>query len=177
MRNIPFATVPLLALAFAASIQADMIKEVKGGILHHDADNLWSGSSRESGVDINAEVIFNYNVSFWGGFLSPALGLSVNNQGDTSKAYFDARWEKNFASHFFFALGIGAAVHNGNTKLTNTNRKALGSEVLLHFPLELGYRIDKKQSASFFFDHVSNAWSASPNEGMDTLGIRYGYRF
>jgi len=27
------------------------------------------------------------------------------------------------------------------------------------------------------FDHVSNADLAHPNEGMDTLGIVYGYRF
>jgi lipid A 3-O-deacylase len=27
------------------------------------------------------------------------------------------------------------------------------------------------------FDHVSNAYLANPNEGMDTLGIVYGYRF
>jgi hypothetical protein len=27
------------------------------------------------------------------------------------------------------------------------------------------------------FDHVSNAYLESPNDGMDTLGIVYGYRF
>jgi hypothetical protein len=27
------------------------------------------------------------------------------------------------------------------------------------------------------FDHISNAELASPNEGLDTLGVRYGYRF
>jgi hypothetical protein len=27
------------------------------------------------------------------------------------------------------------------------------------------------------FDHISNAYLASPNEGMDTLGVRYGYQF
>jgi hypothetical protein len=27
------------------------------------------------------------------------------------------------------------------------------------------------------FDHVSNAYLASPNEGMDTVGVRYGFQF
>jgi hypothetical protein len=27
------------------------------------------------------------------------------------------------------------------------------------------------------FDHVSNAYLAEPNDGLDTIGIRYIYRF
>lgn len=167
-----------MCLLMASTASADgLIKEIKGGILHHDTDGLWSGHNREDGVDFNAEVILNHDLNFWGGTMSPALGVSVNSVGDTSKAYVDARFEKDFADDFFFALGIGAAVHNGNNKLTENDRKALGSKVLFHFPFELGYRIDEQISVSLFFDHVSNAWLADPNEGMDTLGLRFGYRF
>jgi len=177
MRIIFLSLITALSLGAFMPAYADMVKEIKGGILSHDVNGLWSGSSRESGVDINIEAIFNHDLQLWGGAISPALGLSINSQGDTSRAYLDARWETDFGGNFFFALGIGAAVHNGNTKLTDTKRKALGSKALFHFPLELGYRLDEKHSVSFFFDHVSNAWLASPNEGMDTLGIRYGFRF
>lgn len=159
------------------ALAVGLIKEIKGGILHHDTDNLWSGSSREEGVDLNVEAIFNHDLHFWGGTLSPAVGVSVNTSGDTSKLYLDGRFEKDFADDFFFALGIGAAVHNGNTKATDRNRKALGSKVLFHFPFELGVRLGEKTSLSLYFDHVSNAWMADPNEGMDTLGLRIGYRF
>ncbi len=177
MRYIFILLVGLLPFLPVTVHAADFVKELKLGVLNHDQDSLWSGSRREGGIDFNAEAILNHDLEFWGGTLSPAIGVSVNSQGDTSKAYLDARWEKAFAQDFFFALGIGAAVHNGNTKLTNVNRKALGSKALFHFPFELGYRIDENYSVSVFFDHVSNAWLASPNEGMDTLGIRFGYRF
>ena len=29
----------------------------------------------------------------------------------------------------------------------------------------------------FHFDHISNAKLCSTNEGLETFGIRYGYRF
>ncbi|WP_135075352.1 acyloxyacyl hydrolase [Terasakiella sp. SH-1] len=177
MKRILFALSALLFIGTNNPAQADMIKEVKLGLLDHDTDNLWSGFNREGGLDINGEVILNHDLNFWGGTMSPAIGLSVNSQGDTSKAYLDARWQKEFADDFYFALGVGGAVHNGNKKLTNVKRKALGSKVLFHFPIELGYHITETTNVSLFFDHVSNAWLASPNEGMDTLGIRIGFKF
>jgi lipid A 3-O-deacylase len=57
------------------------------------------------------------------------------------------------------------------------DRKALGSRVLFHIPLEVGYRFDDHNSLSAYFEHMSKAYTVSPNEGMDRLGIRYGYRF
>ena len=63
------------------------IHELKGGVLAHDVDGLWSGFSREDGVDINAEVIFTPSVDLLGGTLRPALGTSINTGGDTSKLY------------------------------------------------------------------------------------------
>jgi len=169
----------ILALA-AGPIQAhaeDLVREVKAGILHHDTDNLWSNSSRESGVDGNAEIILSPDFALWGGNVRPAFGVSVNSASDTSKIYGAARWETTIADDFVFALGVGVAAHNGETALVSANKKALGSKVLLYFPIEAGYRLNERDTISLFFDHVSNAWQASPNEGMDTLGIRYGYRF
>ncbi|SCA57299.1 conserved exported hypothetical protein [Candidatus Terasakiella magnetica] len=178
MRRLLLSLCTVLLFGFHTSAQADgLVKELKLGVLDHDTDGLWSGFNREGGIDFNAEIILNHDLAFWGGVMSPALGLSVNSQGDTSKAYLDARWQTDLSDNIFFALGVGAAVHNGNNKLTNVNRKALGSKALFHFPLELGYQIDERYSISLFFDHVSNAWTSSPNEGMDTLGIRFGYRF
>jgi lipid A 3-O-deacylase len=55
--------------------------------------------------------------------------------------------------------------------------QALGSRVLFHIPAEVGYRFDDHNSLSAYFEYMSNAYTVSPNEGMDRLGIRYGYRF
>jgi hypothetical protein len=109
--------------------------------------------------------------------LRPAIGASVNTAGDTSFAYIDARWQYDFDRGLFFATGIGAAVHDGDLQLEDADRKALGSRVLFHIPVELGYRIDDRNSVSVYFEHFSNGDTQYANEGLDNLGIRYGYRY
>ncbi|MBM3559691.1 MAG: acyloxyacyl hydrolase [Alphaproteobacteria bacterium] len=177
-RLLAIACVGATALLLAAPAGADgALHEVKAGLLAHDVDGLWSGTSRESGIDGNLEVILAPSLPLAGGAVRPALGVSLNSAGDASKAYADARWEIDLGEALWFATGIGAAIHNGERRPVRNDRKALGSQVLFHFPIELGLRLDAHNSVSLFFDHISNAWLASPNEGMDTLGVRYGYRF
>ena len=151
--------------------------EIRAGVLAHDVPDLWSGFSLESGVDINAEVLFGYGLPFLGGTIRPAVGASVNTAGDTSRAYVDARWEIEAPSGIFFGLGLGAAIHDGLLEPTRPDRKALGSRVLFHIPIEVGLRLDQHNSISVYFEHTSNAGLADYNEGLDSIGIRYGYRF
>jgi len=176
----------VISAAFAAvsaviatpSIADGFIREIKAGALAHDVDGLWSGFSRESeAVDLNAEVILSPSLPFLWGAIRPALGGTINFQGDTSHAYLDARWEIETPTGLFFAAGIGAAVHTGDLELESPDRKALGSRVLLHIPLEIGFRLDQHHSLSVYFEHLSNANLADENEGIDYLGARYGYRF
>lgn len=168
----------VLGVAAERSHADGFIRELKAGALAHDVDGLWSGFSREgNAVDFNAEVIFSPSLPFLWGAIRPALGGTVNFNGDTSHAYLDARWEIESATGLFFAAGIGAAVHDGDLELKSPDRKAFGSRVLFHIPLELGYRFDQHNSLSVYFEHLSNANLADENEGMDLLGARYGYRF
>jgi len=169
-------------LLFAAPVLADeassgIVHEIKAGALIHDVDNLWSGFSRENGTDLNIEATFTPSWDIAGGTVRPALGASINSTGDTSKLYLDARWEYEAGGGLYFGFGVGAAVHNGEKHLVNTQTKALGSKVLFHIPLEIGYRLNQHHSISLYFDHISNAYTQDENEGLDTLGIRYGYRF
>ena len=156
---------------------AAWLHEVKLGVLHHDTGALWSGFRRESGADFNLEAIFSPQYKILGGFIRPALGGSVSTAGDTSKLYSGIRWQYDHTSGLFFSVGFGGAVHNGDLHLQHNDRKALGSRVLFHIPIEIGYRVGARSSLSVYFDHVSNANFADPNEGMDSLGGRYGYRF
>ena len=151
--------------------------ELRAGVLAHDVPGLWSGFSLESGVDINAELLLGPGVAFLGGTVRPAIGGSVNTAGYTSKAYIDARWEIDTRCGIFFGLGIGAAVHDGNLDASEPDRKALGSRVLFHIPIEIGYRLDERQSISVFFEHMSNGNFADRNEALDSIGLRYGTRF
>jgi len=151
--------------------------EFRGGVLAHDVPGLWAGFRVESGIDINAELLFGSGLPILGGTVRPALGATVNTGGFTSKVYFDARWEIETPSGIFLGLGLGAAVHDGLLDPTDPDRKALGSRILFHVPIEIGLRFDQRHSISVYFEHMSNGFLADSNEGLDSLGVRYGYRF
>ena len=148
------------------------------GVLAHDVGGLWSGTRKEDGMDINAEIVLRRpGISLFSGTVRPNLGVSLNTHGDTSKLYGGVLWEINTKRGVFFASGLGAAVHNGKRHTDNSDKKSLGTRILFRIPIELGYQITAHHSLSIMFDHVSNAGLASSNEGLDTIGIRYGYLF
>lgn len=178
-----FGLAAIVAVAVAtgsgAPAQAQIfgIHEFKAGLLLHDVPDLWSGFSLEHRyIDINAEVSFA-GVPFLGGTLRPVIGGTVSSHGDTSHAYADARWQFELPLNLFLATGVGVAVHDGYIEPTEEHRKALGSRALFHIPFEIGYRLDPHNSVSFYFEHTSNAGLANYNEGLDRMGLRYGYRF
>jgi len=154
------------------------VHEYRIGLLDHDTDNLWSGFSREAGVDVNAELIFTPNYELWHGRIRPNLGLSVNSQGDTSKVYAGGVWQFLWKNGVIFDLGAGLAVHDGEIENPEAvDKKELGSRILLHFAVELGYSLSAHSRVFLMIDHISNGYTADPNEGLDTVGIRYGYLF
>jgi lipid A 3-O-deacylase len=163
------------ALRFGQELGFD---EVKLGALYHDIPGLWSGFSLERpAVDVNVELLFRPWARTFGGTLRPAVGATVNLNGETSKAYADLRWEIEAPSGVFFGLGLGAAVHNGETEAVDSGRKALGARVLFHPTAELGYRFDGANSVSLFADHMSNGYTRRHNQAMDTVGLRLGHKF
>lgn len=151
------------------------ISELKIGALDHDTPGLWSGFGVErQTADANLEVLFVPWARTFGGYLRPAIGATINFSGDTSKAYADLRWETQTASGVFFSLGMGAAIHNGELGLIDAAHKALGARVLFHPSAEVGWRPDGVHSISIFADHMSNGFTHRYNEGMDTVGVRFG---
>ena len=65
-------------------------------------------------MDANVEILFTPWARTFGGYLRPAIGATVNFNGDTSKVYADVRWEIEAPSGVFFAIGLGAAIHDGH---------------------------------------------------------------
>lgn len=180
LKNIaPSAVAMVLLVLIGGQAQAQyLVREVRGGVLWHDAPDLWSGFQLEKkGVDINAELVFAPGLPFLFGMIRPVVGGSVSTTGATSHAYLDARWEIEGPAGLFFGLGLGAAMHDGYTLPSRADRKALGSQVLFHIPFEVGLRFGSSSSVSVFFEHTSNAGTKDFNEGMDRVGVRYGYRF
>ena len=173
------ALAALICIASAGTAAAEsLIYELKGGALYHDVPGLWSGFRAEKeSLDINVEAQLSPAMNAFFGTIRPAVGASINTAGQTSMGYLDARYTYEAPSGLFSAIGLGAAIHDGQLHLTDYDRKALGSRVLFHIPLEFGYRFDAHNSVSAYFEHMSNAYTQRNNEGMDRLGIRYGYRF
>ena len=172
----------LLALPAAAGEGAPgggLIHEVKIGALLHDMPYMWSGFNKEPySADLNLEAQFSPSVMLWRGTIRPVIGGTINFEGYTSKAYGGARWQWERPSNStFFALGLAIAVHNGETFTADPEFKQLGRRVLFHDSIEWGYRFDQHRSVSLYFEHISNASTAAKNQGLDALGLRYGYRF
>lgn len=154
------------------------LPEIRIGLSVHDVDGLWSGTRKESGLDLTAEVILKRpHLPFLGGDVFPNFGLSVNTGGDTSSLYAGLIWEYGSRPGIFVGFGLGAALHTGELETADTNKKQLGSSVLFRIPVELGYNLNRRQRLSIMFVHLSNAYLAHPNEGLDAIGVRYGYSF
>lgn len=163
----------------ATPLRADdspLLSEVRGGLYAHDID-LWS-FHRESGVDVNGELLF---VS--PGWLDvlwqprPHLGVTVSSSGKTSHAYAGLTWEYTLTDAFFIDANLGGAVHNGYLDTDKGTRKSLGSRVLFRLGGAVGCNLTEKWNISLQYEHMSNAYLADPNEGMDNVGVRLGYRF
>ncbi len=169
----------LALVANAAPAEANgLFRELRVGVLAHDVPDLWSGFRVEDDqVAFNVEAVLTPSLPFLGGAIRPAIGASVTSGESTSSAYLDARWEFESRSGLFFGIGLGVAVHNGQEDLKDLDLKALGSTVLFHIPVEVGLRLDAHNSLSVYFEHMSNGEFADYNEGLDRLGVRYGYRF
>lgn len=171
-----------LALPAAAGEEASrggLFHEVKIGALLHDAPYMWSGFNKEPyGADLNLEVQFRPSLMLWHGAIRPVIGTTINFHGYTSKAYGGVRWQWEFPRNStFFAVGLAVAIHDGETFTPDPDRKQLGRRVLFHDSIEWGYRLDQHRSISLYFEHISNASTAAKNQGLDAIGLRYGYRF
>ena len=172
-----------------------ILTDVRLGILAHDVPIL--GRQMEHGADVNAEAQFQSFVPEsaltgiapdWRWLLRPAphIGVDGNTGGFTSQLYFGLTWTVNldnggllWPDHaVFLAIGFGGAFNNGHIHEPDTTEHlSLGSNVLFHGSVELGYRITPRWSLSVYFEHSSNAGLAQYNAGLSNLGIRVGAHF
>jgi lipid A 3-O-deacylase len=173
--------VSLMPLIYSGACTAEqaIISEVKLGVLAHDV-HVFSSSRKEDGIDFNGEILFNLpSNQFFSAVGSPRfhLGGSVNSLGDTNLGYLGLTWNFNSDVGVFVEGSFGGAIHDGKLDAYRLDRKSLGSRVLFRLSGSLGYQFNKHHSLAVMLDHVSNAGLANSNEGMDNVGIRYGFRF
>lgn len=152
------------------------VSEIRLGILKHDVGPF--SSSEESGIDANFEVLFHspkFLKFIWAP--RPHLGVTFNSDDDTNQAYFGLSWEFDVGRNLFYGLSFGGSFHNGETKTDRIDKKELGCRLLFRESLEVGYRFGGRHAITAFLDHLSNANLCDKNEGLENVGLRYGYRF
>lgn len=151
---------------------------VAAGVMAHDPDLGWAKRNVEGGTDYNIEVLLNrplFGMPF--GSVRPNIGVSINDQGDTSRLYAGILWQLRPAPKLLFNAGVGLALHDGETSSDNREDKQFGSRVVFRLPFELGYEFNSRNQLLLTLVHMSNGYLASPNHGMDALGIRYRFLF
>ena len=162
----------------AASAPRLGLSELRMGFAHHDSGVF--GRTEEEGVDVTLEARFApLTGGAWDAIWRPRphVGININSAGDTSALYLGLTWDWDVWDSFFVSLDLGAAVHDGETSTLDLTRKELGSRVLFREAVEFGYRFHERHALSLRVDHISNAKLADKNEGLDTVGIVYSYRF
>ena len=153
-----------------------ILSEIRIGLLAHDRGPF--SRNEEDGIDGNFELLFASPAVLdviWSP--RPHIGFSINSEGNTSQLYAGLSWDWSFAGNWFAGFSLGGAVHDGETRTAEPDRKELGCHLLFRESVEVGYRFDGRHGLSVFLDHISNARLCDANEGLETVGIRYGYRF
>ena len=155
-----------------------VLSEIRVGFLAHDQGPFTS--NKEDGPDVNLEFLFvspDLLDAIWSP--RPHIGFTGNTAGDTNQAYLGLTWEWGFWRRAFAEFSLGGAVHDGEltTNIVGRTKKELGCRVLFRGSVAIGVKFAGRHSVMAHLGHTSNAGNCEQNEGLENVGIRYGYRF
>lgn len=182
----PYGPGPKIHQAEASGPPWGFVSELRLGLLSHDM--AFTGKAlafpdplrhrHERGFNLSGELLFvSPRIFRYLGSPRPRVGASLNLAGYTDDAYVDLDWGHAFRAGPFVEAFLGGAWHDGALRDANPQRSELGSRLLFHSGLEVGWRLHGHQGVSFVWEHLSNGSLATPNQGLDRFGIRLGYRF
>ncbi|MGF1455744.1 MAG: acyloxyacyl hydrolase [Alphaproteobacteria bacterium] len=167
--------------------------ELRSGFLAHDY-GLTTNSipDGEGDFSIHGQLLFPSPGLFrYLGAPRPHLGTNIAVDG-TSQLFAGLTWDVRFAretpvlKNLFLILDGGAAVHNGENLSRPTNpvdddfgeaRRFLGCRAQFRFGTGLGYDINERVSAQIYTDHISTLGLCDPDDGLENIGMRLGYKF
>ncbi len=155
-----------------------VLSEIRVGLLGHDQGPF--SSNKEDGVDGQIELRF-VSPNFLDVISSPNphIGANINTSSNTSSVWLGLVWEKPVWKKMFVGWSMGGAYHTGETNQGTAalDEKELGCNPLFRLAVNAGWRFDKHHSLDLILDHISNAKLCDTNEGLENVGIRFGYRF
>jgi lipid A 3-O-deacylase len=155
-----------------------IVAEARLGVLDHASDLV--GVGKEDGLDISPELLF---VS--PGFLRvvgspmPHVGAELNTAGDRSLYYTGLTWRLELLGLAHVELGFGGGIHDGDLGDTLESAELLlGCRWLFREAIGIGANFGERHTVALQADHFSHARLCSDhNDGIEALGIVYGYRF
>jgi len=180
------AILGLVGSTVSSSANDGPFDEIRFGLFQHDTALI--GHQKERGVDSAFEVLSHplIDLPLIG---SPRLvvGGVVNSEGQSDQAYvgFSGQWHLAHdvfrSSDSIFVEGtVGADWNDGKTDVRGTplelHWKSHGSHFLIRSGVDVGYSLDETWSLAVSFNHISNAGLATPNEGMNDIGLRVGMK-
>jgi len=179
------------AMALAPAARAG-VDEVHVGVMQHNiCVTNCKNADKEDGPNVEFQVSFD-SPSFlnWAGSPQPYVMASVNTQGATSFGGFGLEWRWDFADGWALEPGVGYVVHDGevDNPYANGSPEAaafaeehvlLGSEDLFRTSLALTRDFEGPWEAQILFQHLSHGQilGNGRNQGMDQIGVRFGYQF
>lgn len=172
----------LAATSATGRAAASPFDEIRVGATLQDTGPF--ADNKEKGAGLIGEVLFGSPDAL--AFLArprPHVGFSLATAEDaTSYAYAGLAWEQDLGRRFFVGAAAGFAIHDGETDLepgapVEPRSAYLGCRLVARLAGDVGYRLNERVSVSAHLSHLSNAGLCSPNEGLDALGFRLGYRF
>ena len=180
--RIPLATLglfllaaPALAGGFGTNAQR---AEMRIGAAFYDTGLLTRPVTSRGGV-LNGEFLFA-SPDFLDGFGSPRpyVGMDIGLAASpTHFFYAGLSWDYHFTRRLYVSGSVGGAVHTASDLVNPPAQRALGSRVLFPLAAAMGFDFTPNLTGQIYTNHFSNAGLANPNEGHDSSGIRFGYRF
>jgi len=149
------------------------------GVLAHNKGPI--ASETEDGPDLNLAYHHRLTDWYWGDTpwgLYGHGGAVINLSNGTSYAYAGMNTLTPISrSKWFYTLGAGFAVHDGDLEKESGDRRELGNRTLFRLETSLGYQFNPKLSLAFVFDHISHGslLHDDNNRGLDTFGLRLGW--
>jgi lipid A 3-O-deacylase len=189
MRLISFA---LCAAALPAMAQAQLVEEVRVGVLQHNicvAD--CKNANKEDGPTVEGELVFA-SPGVFRYVLSPRpyAIASINTAGDTSYGGFGLLWNFDFAEKWSFEPSLGYVIHDGalespfpqgspESEAFAEENVFLGSEDLFRTGFALNRDFGENWGGQLVYEHLSHGQILGDgrNQGLDSAGVRVYYKF
>jgi lipid A 3-O-deacylase len=156
--------------------------EFRLGALYHGIGFLGPGTE-SGGIDLNSEFLLPrlpfLQDTWWYRFMPrPQFGGTLNFAGKTSYVYAGLAWTWNLTPQWFIEPLTGGAIHNGELNVMDqTGRLSLGCRELFRIGMSTGYRLTDNWTAMVTWEHLSNADLCARNNGLNNLGVKFGYSF